>query len=102
MIAGGEASGDQAARERCLLTYKNCAAVRAAGKAPIRVGEPGYGTHLDSNKDGGSVTHPGLDRQQTSVRTMRVVPFRPYATGSRPGAGSRSRWCSPTVAAPWS
>jgi colicin import membrane protein len=52
MIAGGEASGDQAARERCLLTYKNCAAVRAAGKAPIPVGEPGYGTHLDSDKDG--------------------------------------------------
>ena len=52
MIAGGEASGDQAARERCPLTYKNCAAVRAAGKAPIPVGEPGYGTHLDSDKDG--------------------------------------------------
>ncbi|MGW0507519.1 excalibur calcium-binding domain-containing protein [Micromonospora sp. NPDC003241] len=32
--------------------YKNCAAVRAAGKAPIRRGEPGYGRHLDRDGDG--------------------------------------------------
>lgn len=32
--------------------YANCAAVRAAGKAPLRRGEPGYGSHLDRDDDG--------------------------------------------------
>lgn len=32
--------------------YKNCSAVRAAGKAPIRVGDPGYAKHLDRDGDG--------------------------------------------------
>ena len=32
--------------------YKNCDAVRAAGKAPIRRGDPGYGRHLDRDGDG--------------------------------------------------
>lgn len=33
-------------------TYPNCAAARAAGAAPIRVGQPGYGRHLDRDGDG--------------------------------------------------
>lgn len=32
--------------------YANCAAARAAGVAPIRVGQPGYRTALDGDKDG--------------------------------------------------
>ena len=32
--------------------YKNCAAVRAAGRAPIYAGQPGYGSHLDRDGDG--------------------------------------------------
>ncbi|RTL63439.1 MAG: excalibur calcium-binding domain-containing protein [Pseudonocardiaceae bacterium] len=32
--------------------YKNCAAVRAAGKAPILRGQPGYASHLDRDGDG--------------------------------------------------
>jgi hypothetical protein len=32
--------------------YENCAAVRDADAAPIRAGEPGYGTHLDRDGDG--------------------------------------------------
>lgn len=32
--------------------YKNCDAVRAAGAAPIRVGDPGYARHLDRDGDG--------------------------------------------------
>lgn len=32
--------------------YKNCSAVRAAGKAPIRRGEPGYRRGLDRDNDG--------------------------------------------------
>ncbi|MEU8314154.1 MULTISPECIES: excalibur calcium-binding domain-containing protein [unclassified Micromonospora] len=32
--------------------YKNCDAVRAAGKAPLRRGQPGYRTGLDRDLDG--------------------------------------------------
>ena len=32
--------------------YKNCAAARAAGAAPVRIGQPGYGKHLDRDGDG--------------------------------------------------
>ncbi|WP_280436131.1 excalibur calcium-binding domain-containing protein [Nocardia carnea] len=34
------------------VSYKNCAAVRAAGAAPIYSGQPGYGQHLDRDGDG--------------------------------------------------
>ncbi|MEE2032555.1 excalibur calcium-binding domain-containing protein [Rhodococcus chondri] len=34
------------------VPYKNCSAARAAGAAPVYVGEPGYGTHLDRDGDG--------------------------------------------------
>lgn len=32
--------------------YKNCSEVRAAGKAPIYRGQPGYASHLDRDGDG--------------------------------------------------
>lgn len=32
--------------------YPNCAAARAAGAAPIRKGQAGYGRHLDRDGDG--------------------------------------------------
>lgn len=32
--------------------YPNCAAARAAGAAPVYSGAPGYGTHLDKDRDG--------------------------------------------------
>jgi hypothetical protein len=32
--------------------YRSCAEVRAAGKAPIRRGQPGYRTGLDRDNDG--------------------------------------------------
>lgn len=32
--------------------FRNCAAARAAGAAPVRVGQPGYGRHLDRDGDG--------------------------------------------------
>lgn len=34
------------------VSYANCAAVRAAGAAPIHRGDPGYGSHLDRDGDG--------------------------------------------------
>jgi hypothetical protein len=32
--------------------YRNCSEARAAGAAPIRRGDPGYGRHLDRDNDG--------------------------------------------------
>ncbi len=32
--------------------FANCAAARAAGAAPVRRGDPGYGSHLDRDNDG--------------------------------------------------
>lgn len=32
--------------------FPNCSAARAAGAAPVRVGDPGYGRHLDRDGDG--------------------------------------------------
>ncbi|WP_235003593.1 excalibur calcium-binding domain-containing protein [Blastococcus haudaquaticus] len=32
--------------------FKNCDAARAAGAAPVRIGDPGYGRHLDREGDG--------------------------------------------------
>jgi len=34
------------------VSYKNCAAARAAGAAPIHYGEPGYRPKLDRDRDG--------------------------------------------------
>jgi len=32
--------------------FANCSAARAAGAAPVRRGDPGYGGHLDRDGDG--------------------------------------------------
>lgn len=32
--------------------FANCTAAKAAGAAPVRRGEPGYGSHLDRDNDG--------------------------------------------------
>ena len=33
-------------------SYRNCTEARAAGAAPVRRGQPGYGPHLDRDNDG--------------------------------------------------
>jgi hypothetical protein len=38
--------------EPTVVVYKDCAAVRAAGKAPLPRGNPGYSRALDRNRDG--------------------------------------------------
>lgn len=43
---GGGGAGDGG------VYYKNCAAARAAGAAPLFEGDPGYGRHLDRDGDG--------------------------------------------------
>lgn len=47
---GSNALDDKAALSS--QVYRNCAAARAAGAAPVRRGEPGYGSHLDRDNDG--------------------------------------------------
>ena len=53
--AGGALSLAPAARAGAAAAgraYANCAEARAAGAAPVRRGEPGYGPHLDRDGDG--------------------------------------------------
>ncbi|MHA7965839.1 excalibur calcium-binding domain-containing protein [Paenibacillus sp. CAU 1782] len=45
-----EAAGQQGGSEE--VVYANCAAVRAAGKAPLYKGDPGYSSKLDRDGDG--------------------------------------------------
>jgi excalibur calcium-binding domain-containing protein len=35
-----------------MVTYANCTAARDAGAAPLHIGDPGYSTKLDRDKDG--------------------------------------------------
>ncbi|WOX24149.1 excalibur calcium-binding domain-containing protein [Streptomyces solicathayae] len=46
--SGGSSSGGGGGG----VYYANCAAARAAGAAPVRRGDPGYGRHLDRDGDG--------------------------------------------------
>ncbi|WP_241253653.1 excalibur calcium-binding domain-containing protein [Streptomyces sp. W1SF4] len=51
--AGPPPSGGGSVREDSgAVSYRNCTAVREAGAAPIRRGDPGYGRHLDRDGDG--------------------------------------------------
>lgn len=51
----GQQAQPQRAKSQALSSgreYANCAQARAAGAAPVRVGDPGYGRHLDRDGDG--------------------------------------------------
>ncbi|ANW19447.1 excalibur calcium-binding domain-containing protein [Streptomyces clavuligerus] len=45
-------TGDTATDSGANVYYRNCAAARAAGAAPVHRGDPGYGRHLDRDNDG--------------------------------------------------
>jgi hypothetical protein len=55
---GGSSSSSSSSRTYGLVSrssggaYANCSAARAAGAAPVRRGESGYGSHLDRDGDG--------------------------------------------------
>ena len=54
-FVGGSGSGSNSSSGGSsggAVTYKNCAAVRAAGKAPLYAGQPGYAAKLDRDGDG--------------------------------------------------
>ena len=46
------ARSDAAPRPSQGGAYRNCTEARAAGAAPVRRGDPGYGSHLDRDNDG--------------------------------------------------
>ncbi len=50
--ASSGSSRPQGLAGRALGAFPNCSAARAAGAAPVRRGEPGYGPHLDRDGDG--------------------------------------------------
>lgn len=50
--AGSAGSAGSAGPIAADVFYQNCSAARVAGAAPVRVGDPGYGRHLDRDGDG--------------------------------------------------
>ncbi len=46
------ANPDDQSQPATNVYYRNCSAARAAGAAPVYIGEPGYGVHLDRDRDG--------------------------------------------------
>jgi hypothetical protein len=48
----GHSSLDRTETDAQSVYFRNCSAARAAGAAPIAVGEPGYASHLDRDGDG--------------------------------------------------
>jgi len=49
---GPEPRPTQDASSEATISYPNCTAVRAAGKAPLHRGDPGYSSKLDGDHDG--------------------------------------------------
>lgn len=50
--SSGNASSFNSSNRSSKTYYANCTAVRAAGAAPLKRGEPGYASHLDRDNDG--------------------------------------------------
>ncbi|WP_220807285.1 excalibur calcium-binding domain-containing protein [Noviherbaspirillum aridicola] len=52
--SSGPASGNRSSASSSWRTspFANCSEARAAGAAPVRRGDPGYGPHLDRDNDG--------------------------------------------------
>ena len=51
--------------------FGNCTEVRAAGRAPIRRGEPGFGDHLDRDRDGVRLR---VSADPPALRTTTAAP----------------------------
>src|SRR5690242_9305540 len=51
VIAPDGAAASSSGRKQS-KAFSNCDEARAAGAAPVRRGDPGYGTHLDRDNDG--------------------------------------------------
>lgn len=74
--------------------YGDCTAVRAAGKAPLRRGQPGYRPGLDGDSD-------GVACEVTSSRRTTGAPAPPPApapTTKAPGSGGGVYFANCTAA----
>jgi hypothetical protein len=57
MVTSQRAELPARSRTVTAIGYRNCAEVRAAGKAPLHRGDPGYSRKLDKNGDGVACEH---------------------------------------------
>jgi hypothetical protein len=72
-------------------TYENCDAVRAAGKAPLLRGEPGYAEHLDRDDDGVAC--------EASASAPKPAPANSSPPASSPSTDPRFGTCKEVQAA---
>lgn len=69
------------------VSFANCDAVREAGKAPIRQGDPGYSTRLDGDGDGVACDTPTTTTTaKPAVTTTTAKPKPPTTTTTAPEA----------------
>lgn len=61
------------------ITYANCDAVRAAGKAPLLKGQPGYSADLDRDGDG-IACETGSTPTTAKAPTTTKAPTAPTST----------------------
>ena len=64
------------------VTYANCSAVRAAGKAPLRRGQPGYAARLDRDGDGIACVSSGSPGRSASTATPAHIVDGPAGGGA--------------------
>jgi endonuclease YncB( thermonuclease family) len=64
--------------------YANCSEVRAAGAAPLRLGDAGYGTHLDRDGDG-IACEGSASASPVQIARPRVLPA-PLGLVTKPAA----------------
>jgi LPXTG-motif cell wall-anchored protein len=64
--------------------YQNCDAARAAGVAPIKVGQPGYRAGLDRDHDGVACEDPASENTPP-VQNTPPVPQRGGGVTTTPG-----------------
>ncbi|SMY02482.1 Excalibur calcium-binding domain-containing protein [Brevibacterium linens ATCC 9172] len=50
--SGASGSSSSGSSSNSSTYFENCTAAREAGAAPVRRGDPGYGSHLDRDGDG--------------------------------------------------
>ncbi|GIF76975.1 excalibur calcium-binding domain-containing protein [Asanoa siamensis] len=79
------------------VNYANCAAVRAAGKAPLRRGQPGYRAGLDADRDG--VACESATRANGGDAPNPPPKPKPSTSRPEPGTDPRFSSCAKAIAA---
>ena len=78
-------------------SFRNCDEARAAGMAPVRRGQPGYGPHLDRDNDGigcepsnRSASTSGVSQTYVSPSNSLALGNSTWWTNNRPSGASES------------